>query len=397
MRRIQECVLRDRRVGFAVTDRSLCVTEISGASETLLSDQGAWVGRSLLELVPELVGSEEALTEILSGSLPRLQFPWVNRDAPDGSTTYQTLVDLPFHDQTGAIAGLIHIVQDVTEIGELEQRLMQHRNTLRVLERTLRDQNVQLLAANAELRRLDEAKSTFVSLAAHELRTPLASILGYVEMLLDGDAGALNARQTEYLGIVASSAQRLLHLTRDLLDVARLESGRLELLLQPTNLAVLVARVIAEQWPQLGAQAQDIELEVCEALPFALVDPGRTIQIVANLISNASKFSPSATPIRVRLSLPEDAPGYVQLTVIDTGPGISPDDQARLFRPFARGTNALQNGPGGSGLGLYITKSLVEFHGGRIELQSAPGSGTSVSVTLPIAGITSGPAGAAAS
>ncbi len=252
----QDQIMRDRRVGYAITDRSLIVTDVSGATGIFLNGQGGWLGRPLVDLVPELVGSEAALAEILDGALPRLQIPWVNRDGPDGTTHYHTLVDLPFFDDGGVITGVIHVVQDVTEIGELEQRVMQQRNTLRVLERTLREQNVQLLAANAELQRLDQAKSAFVSIAAHELRTPLASVAGYIEMLLDGDAGLLNERQRDYLHIVEASAERLMRLTRDLLDVARLESGRFELVLQPTDLQALVAGVIAEYRPQSEARGR---------------------------------------------------------------------------------------------------------------------------------------------
>ncbi len=378
----QEQILRDRRVAYAVTDRSLRVTEVCGASDILLNNHSAWLGRPLLDLVPELVGMEPALAEILDGTLPRMQIPWVNRDGPDGTTHYHTLVDLPCFDESGAVAGLIHIVQDVTEIGELEQRLMQHRNTLRLLERTLREQNVQLVAANAELRRLDEAKSAFVSIAAHELRTPLSSVTGYIEMLLDGDAGPLNEQQQDYLRTVESSAHRLLRLTRDLLDVARLESGRLELVLQPTDLRTLVADTIAEQRPQLDARRQVIVLEAPPVLPLALVDRGRTMQVVVNLIGNASKFSEPGATIRVLLA-PAAEPGYLRLTVRDTGPGIPPDEQAHLFRPFARGASALRSGQQGSGLGLYIAKSLVELHGGQISIASRPSAGAEFMLTLP--------------
>lgn len=390
----QEQILRDRRVGYAITDQDLVVTEVSGASDIFLNGHGSWLGRSLLDLVPELVGMESALAELLDGTLPRLQIPWVNRDGPDGATHYHTLVDLPRFDDSGVIAGLIHIVQDVTEIGELEQRLMQHRNTLRLLERTLREQNVQLLAANAELRRLDEAKSAFVSIAAHELRTPLASVTGYIEMLLDGDAGPLNAQQGDYLRVVESSAERLLRLTRDLLDVARLESGRLELVLQPTDLGALVAGAIAEQRPQLEARGQVINLVVPPALPLALVDRGRTVQVVANLIGNASKFSPPGAPIRVLLEADAE-PGYLRLTVEDAGPGIPPEERAHLFRPFARGASALRSGQQGSGLGLYITKSLVELHGGQISIRSEAGAGATFSLTLPEVEPLAGPAATA--
>lgn len=380
-----EQILRDRRVGYAITDDTLHVIEVCGVSDVFSGDGSTWLGQSLLDLVPELVGSEEAIAEILHGALPRLQIPWVNRDGTDGSTRYCTLVDLPHFDDRGAIAGLIHVVQDVTEIGALEQGLMQHRNTLRLLERTLREQNVQLLAANAELQRLDQAKSAFISIAAHELRSPLASVAGYIEMLLDGDAGLLNEQQSDYLRIAESSAARLLHLTRDLLDVARFESGRFELLLQPTDLHALVTGVIAEQRPQLEARRQVIELIAASTLPLALVDRTRTVQMVTNLIGNASKFSPPATTIRVLLSDAEQESGFLRLTVKDKGPGIAIDEQLHLFRPFVRGAAALETSQQGAGLGLYIAKSLVELHGGQISVESQPGAGAAFSLTLPMA------------
>ena len=380
-----QVVLRDRRIAYAVTDRNLRVQQVNGALQVLQSDAGSWLGKSLLELVPELFGSEDALKDILAGALPRLEIPWVNRDGDGGKTSYLTLVDLPCKDATGAIIGLIHVMHDVTEGGVLEQRLMQHRNDLRLLEKAQREQNAQLLAANIELRRLDEAKSTFVSLAAHELRTPLASITGYVEMLLDGDAGLLNGAQTEYLYTIDASAQRLLRITRDLLDVARIESGRLQLSLQTANLRDLLVEVAVEQRPQLEARSQQIHLTAADDIPPALVDPQRTIQVVSNLISNASKYAPAGTTITVNLLEAGDEPGFLRVAVTDEGDGVPPEDQSLLFRPFFRGTSAQITGMPGTGLGLYIAKSLVELHGGRISLESRPGVGATFAATFPMA------------
>lgn len=380
-----QIVLWDRRIAYAVTDRELHIRQVRGALETLWSDAGGWLGRSLTDLVPELIGSEGALEDILAGVLPRLEIPWVNRDGDGGETTYLTLVDLPCRDATGAIIGLIHVMQDVTEGGVLEQQLMQHRNDLRMLEQAQREQNARLQAANTELRRLDEAKSTFVSLAAHELRTPLASITGYVEMLLDGDAGQLNAAQNEYLSTIDASAQRLLRLTRDLLDVARIESGRLQLSLQTVNLRDLLSAVAVEQKPQLEARSQQIHLTAPDAIPPALVDPQRTIQVVSNLVSNASKYAPMGTMITVDLQEADEEPGFLRIAVTDEGDGVPPEDQSLLFRPFFRGTSAQITGVPGTGLGLYIAQSLVELHGGHISLDSIPGLGATFSATFPMA------------
>lgn len=378
-------VLWDRRIAYAVTDRQLHVQQVRGALKALQSEDDGWLGKSLLDLVPELIGSEDALKDILAGALPRLEIPWVNRDGDGDKTTYLTLVDLPCRDATGAIVGLIHVMQDVTEGGVLEQQLMQHRNDLRLLEKAQREQNAQLLVANTELRRLDEAKSAFVSIAAHELRTPLASITGYVEMLLDGDAGPLNAAQNEYLSTIDASAQRLLRLTRDLLDVARIESGRLQLSLQTVDLRDLLAGVAAEHKPQLEARSQQIHLTSPDTVPPALVDPQRTIQVVSNLVSNASKYAPVGTMITVDLQEAGDEPGFLLVAVTDEGDGVPPEDQELLFRPFFRGASAQITGTPGTGLGLYIAKSLVELHGGHISLDTRPGLGATFAATFPIA------------
>lgn len=378
-------VMVDRAIAYAVTDADLRVVELRGASGIFGAGASGWLGRSLFDLVPELIGSEAALAEILTGESPRFQLPWVNRDRPDGGVSYYTLVELPRYDDRGAIFGIIHVMQDVTEMGALEQQLMQQRNALRLMERALREQNAQLAAANAELRRLDQAKSAFVSIAAHELRTPLASISGYVEMLLDGDAGGLNARQSDFLKVVEGSAQRLLRITRDLLDAARLEAGRMELILRPANLGDLVAEVLAELRPQLEARGQRVAFDRPADLPAALIDRGRAAQVLANLLGNASKFGPPGSAIRIYLRRDTEDGGWLRVSVSDDGPGVAAEDQERLFRPFERGAGSASRSQSGVGLGLYISKSLVELHGGRIWLHNGSGGpGVTFSATFPV-------------
>ena len=379
-----QAILQDRKIAYAVTDRNLTVIEVSGAASILHNWSESWLGHPLLELVPELMGSEQALADILADELSRLQIPLVNRDPQnDGRTTYLTLVDLPCRDATGQITGLIHLIQDITEIGCLEQRLMQQRNELRLLQDELSRQNLQLAAANTELRRLDELKSAFVSIAAHELRTPLTSIVGYLEMLLDGDAGALNPKQTEYLGTVEASAARLLNIAHDLLDMTRIEAGHLELVLQPVDLLALANAVIAELSPQLAARTQPLELRAAESLPWVLCDPLRVAQIMGNLVNNASKYSPSGSLISLNLAV-SDEPGFMQVSVADRGVGIPDDERAKIFDPFFRASTASLMNANGSGLGLSIARALVELHGGHIWFESAPGTGTIFQFTLPL-------------
>jgi signal transduction histidine kinase len=295
------------------------------------------------------------------------------------------MVELPYWDEQGQIAGLVHLVQDSTEAGCLQQQLSQHRNELRLAQEQLARQNLDLAAANAELRRLDELKSNFVGVAAHELRSPLAVIQGYAEMLADGDAGPLSEGQHEYLAAIQKGAQRLLQITSSLLDVTRIEAGRVDLVLQPTDLPALVWTAAAELQPQLTAKRQVLTQHHAPALPPALCDPTRTAQIVSNLISNAIKYTPEQGHISIAVQAAAEE-GFLQVSVTDDGVGIAPEDQGQVFKRFFRAANVIQTRAGGTGLGLYIARALVELHGGRIWLSSEPGKGSTFYVTLPIAG-----------
>ncbi len=381
---VAQLILQDRKIAYAITDRNLNIVEVSGAAEVFRNGHVSSLGHSLLELVPELVGNEDVLADILDGRLPRFQLSWVNRERPDGETIYLTMVDLPYRDRSGQITGLIHVMDDVSEMGVLEQQLTQRRNELRLLRDKLAQQNLELAAANAELRRLDDMKSMFVSVAAHELRTPLASITGFVEVLLDEAAGPLTDVQREYLEIVQQSARRLETITGNLLDVTRIEAGRIELILKPTDLPALVESVAAEYEPQLDARAQRLTLRAQPDLPPALCDQTRVAQIIGNLLSNACKYTPEGGLITVSVTRAEEE-GFLQVAVADTGVGIAVEEQERLFTRFFRAASAQQTGASGTGLGLYIARSLVELHGGRIWFESDVNKGSTFYVTLPIA------------
>jgi signal transduction histidine kinase len=280
--------------------------------------------------------------------------------------------------------GLVHLVQDVTETGTLEQELTQRRNELQLAQARLRQSNLELAAANAELRHLDELKTQFVSVAAHELRNPLTGILGYVEMFLDEEFGPLLDGQREHMDLVFGSGRRLLEITNDLLDVTRIETGRIELVLVPVDLAALVSRVVAEYRPQMEGKGQELDLYAAPGLPAGLCDRRRAEQVVGNLISNACKYTGEGGRIRVRVEPAQDQ-GFVQVSVADTGPGISAEDQPKLFSRFYRTEGARLSGTGGTGLGLFVTRSLVELHGGRICLESEVGVGSTFYVTFVIA------------
>jgi signal transduction histidine kinase len=380
---VVEQILEEHGIAYLVTDRDLIVVELGGATGALPDEPAACLGQELARLVPELIGCEKVLADILAGELPRFELPFVNRETADGDTAYVTMVDLPYGNASDQVAGVIHLIQDVTETVVVDQKFFQMANQVSLLQDQLAEINQELVAANAELQRLSELKSQFISVAAHELAKPLTPIRGYVEMLLDGDFGALNDKQRQRLEVVERSAGRLRSLTAQLLDVNRIEAERVDLVLQPADLAALVEDLVAEFKPQLEAKSQSIVLNISPDLPLALIDETRTAQIITNLLSNAHLYTPEGGHIVVSVT-PAESEGFLRVSVADNGMGIEAEDQEKLFTRFFRAGSATQAQAGGAGLGLHIAKSLVELHGGRIWFQTEPGEGSTFHVTVPL-------------
>jgi PAS domain S-box-containing protein len=231
-------------------------------------------------------------------------------------------------------------------------------------------------------REVDRMKSEFVSLVSHELRTPLTSIKGYVDLMLEEAAGtgATAEEMEEYLGIIKNNADRLMNLINDLLDISRIEAGRVELKRGRVDLHEVVRGVAAALRPQTDARSQTVFLDLEPGGLVVWGDADRIAQILTNLMSNAYKYTPDAGQITVRVRALD---GWAQTEVSDTGIGMSPEDQSRLFERFFRSGNEQARRAGGTGLGLAITKSLVELHGGQIKVTTALGKGSTFSFTLP--------------
>ncbi|MCB9077440.1 MAG: PAS domain-containing protein [Anaerolineaceae bacterium] len=377
-------ILANRQIAYALTDRELMVTQVSGSLPLGVGPHSDWVGHSLLDLVPELVGSEKALAEILDGQADHLRLLLVNRETAEGATVYMTMEVLPHPDLSGQIMGLVYLVQDATEWGLSALQVTQHRNELGLLREQLEHQNQVLKASNAELQQLSALKSQFVSIAAHELRTPLTTLYGYLDLLLMEDFGRLNEQQRRFLEIVRNGAHHLTKITHDLLDTSQIEAGQVELLLKPENLQALLETVAAELKPQIDAKQQRLTVHAADDLPLALCDDMRIVQVGTNLMSNASKYTPEGGTIDVFITLAAEE-GFLQVAVTDTGVGIGPEDQAKLFTRFFRAKTASLTGASGTGLGLHITRNLVELHGGRIWFESELNRGSTFYFTLPVA------------
>jgi PAS domain S-box-containing protein len=231
-------------------------------------------------------------------------------------------------------------------------------------------------------RAIDRMKSEFVSLASHELRTPLTSIRGYVDLLLEGEVGELNDDQHAFLDIVAGNARRLISLINELLDISRIESGRVTLNRSAVDIGAIARDVATGLWPVLDAKQQALHLEISDDLPAVDGDADRLAQVIGNLLSNASKYTPVGGQIVVTIA--RDG-AELRLAVRDNGIGIGPEDQVLLFTKFFRARNRATEEAGGTGLGLAISRSLVELHGGTIGVESEPGQGSTFTVVLPLA------------
>jgi signal transduction histidine kinase/HAMP domain-containing protein len=232
----------------------------------------------------------------------------------------------------------------------------------------------------SERARLERAKSEFVATASHELRSPLTSIKGFVE-LLQRSPENMSERQREFVDIILKSTDRLVELVNDLLDVARIEADHVEINRRPIDIGDVVHDVVELMRPRVLSKHQRLTSYVAPTLPPALADPGRVRQIVANLVTNAHLYTPEGGNIHVGVE-PDRA--WVQIVVADSGVGMTDEEVSRVFDRFYRAGNRVGSNPG-TGLGLSIVKSLVDLHFGQIAVESEVGRGSVFRVRLPAA------------
>jgi PAS domain S-box-containing protein len=228
---------------------------------------------------------------------------------------------------------------------------------------------------------VERMKSEFVSLVSHEFRTPLTSIRGYTEMMLDGDTGELSSEQAEFLRTIHRNSTHLTGIVNDLLEVSKLEAGGIRLKIETVNLIELINNCVQQLRPQLEEKKQKLVVKIPREAVLINLHPNRINQVMLNLISNAHKYTPVAGSVSISVTLHGS---YVKVDVKDNGIGISKEEQKKLFSKFYRVENAETIKAGGTGLGLWITKSLVEMHRGEISVTSKSGSGSTFSFTLPM-------------
>jgi PAS domain S-box-containing protein len=342
---LREAILESTTEGIIVTDERGVAIRLNAAAERILGvPRERLLGRSV----------RQALETLATESL---------RDMVAPQSPFQTLFELegkqiavsaaPVRLPSGESLGTVAVLRDVTREVQAEK-----------------------------------SKREFIAHVSHEFRTPLTAILGYSEVLYSGMMGPLSYTQTTFLHIIHDNARRLVAIANNLIAIAESERGRLELSYAPTDLTLLVGEILESFISQMKARQLEWRLEVAEDLSPVEVDPLRIRQVVSNLISNAVKFTYPGGRVTVGLALvPEPGggpPQFCRLWVQDTGIGIPLEEQPRVWERFYHTDDPLRRAAGGMGVGLSIVKSLVEAHGGRVWLESAPGQGSTFTILLPV-------------
>ena len=344
--------------GLVLVDSSNRVLHINPAAEHLLNFSADSIDKDVTEIIQndELIHIFKENQRQISQNKPAKQIPAKSEET--NLTSEVTLVRhderlvlrivaSPFLDENGLTLGMVYLFDDITREKEI-----------------------------------DQMKSDFISLVSHELRTPLTSIIGFVSFILDGKAGTINDRQRNSLARVQRQSKRLAALINDLLDISRIESGRIQMEREPISLLEIATQRLEEIRPQADEKSIQLNLTTPESGPSILGDEARMGQVFTNLIGNAIKFTPNNGEVNVKLKVDGN---LLHVEVIDTGPGISAEERQKVFDKFYQLSDISTRQQGGSGLGLSITKSIIEAHGGKLWIDDGnQGKGSNFQFVLPL-------------
>jgi signal transduction histidine kinase len=272
-------------------------------------------------------------------------------------------------------------LDEVREILDEASQVVVYSHRLEQKSRELEAATAELRAANERLKELDRLKDDFMSTVTHELRTPLTSIRAFSEILLGNPDVELEQRR-KFLSIITKETERLTRLINQVLDLAKIESGRAEWHVTRVDICELVTETLAGMSQLFKEKGITVETRLPARVPPVQADLDRVIQVLLNLLSNAVKFcAPDRGRIEVSVA---EQPGFVRVDVRDNGPGISAADQRIIFDKFRQAGDTLTEKPSGTGLGLHISRQIVEHFGGRMWVESRLGEGARFSFTLPV-------------
>ncbi len=371
--RVAQAVTATYQMAYAQLAPDLTVAQYSSNFPSLLPFKTPQItGQLITDLLWELVGTEEILDEILQGQQASHRLEYINRELADGSTAYLNFQVLPL-DTDDPSRGLLLLVENETAYGRLQQSLVQDRNELRLLKEELTE-------ANEELVRLNRLKSLFLSISAHDLRTPLTAISGYASLILDILPNEINSSMQNYLKIITHQAGRLNGMISDFLDLDQIEEGRLKLEPEPLDLQGIVEEVTQVMQINANNRETDLITNLPEKPLILWADRDKLYRVVYNLVGNAIKYTPRQGRVEVQAEPDGD---QIVLRVVDNGRGMTAEQLANLFQIYYRTEDAQKSKTQGTGLGLYIVKMLVEAHQGQITVASQPEQGSTFTVILP--------------
>lgn len=371
----RESALREQNlVLVSLNHRMESVLNATNDGIALLNREGrlALVNRRFCEML----GARSEV--LLQKTLPESQALLID-ELPQADRLMNHVVALAADD----VSDPIGVGEEIVEIAGLEPRFfqvytapVQGENSGSVIGRIIALRDV------TRERELDKMKTEFISVVSHELRTPLTSIKGYTDLLLSGAAGEASELQREFLGIIQSSTTRLSNLINDILDISRIESGKIDIKHEPIDYREIVADTLRLMRAAADEKQIVMDASLPESMPPVRGDTDKVTQVLTNLVSNALKYTPPGGWIKVLLEVTGDA--SVTTCVADSGVGIAPEDQKKLFQKFFRADNSSTREAGGTGLGLVIAKTIVELLGGAIWIESELGRGSKFYFTLPL-------------
>jgi PAS domain S-box-containing protein len=330
-------------------------------------------GRSLDFLILSERGadSEKILARIRRGETVE-RFETESR-TKSGATIDLSVTVSPIRDGAGPIVGASVIARDISQQKRLRRELQEKNRTLEQQYHVVREAN--------------RLKSEFVANMSHELRTPLNAIIGFTQLMHDERVGPVSAEHKEYLGDILTSGRRLLELINDVLDLAKVESGKMEFHPEPVQLQPLIMGVRSILQSVAASKRLTVAIDISPEVESPVIDPSKLKQVIYNYLSNAFKFTPEGGRISIRVRA-EDA-AHFRLEVEDTGPGITPERIGELFLEFRQLESGLSKRYQGTGLGLALTKRIVEAQGGRVGVQSTVGQGSLFFAVLPMSAVQS--------
>jgi signal transduction histidine kinase len=331
-------------------------------------------------IVTDLLGEEHrAIRRLLSSHKVELLMPLVREKTIIG---YLAL---------GSQQGTGYVKRDVKTLNMIASELIiaiqnarsvqEVRDINASLEQRIGLATAELRMSNARLRRVDAAKDEFLSMASHQLRTPLTSIKGYLSMVLEGDVGRVTKAQRQVLEEAFTSSERMVHLIHDFLNVSRLQTGKFVLEKDMYDVTKMIREEVSLLQRVAASRDMAIDYSVDIEQLVMKVDETKLRQVVVNFIDNAMYYSPAGSTVTVKLTKTSDR---LEFRVDDKGIGVPLKEQAQLFQRFYRATNARKQRPDGTGVGLYLAKKIITAHGGDVRFSSKPGKGSTFGFWLPL-------------